>query len=171
MIDSINIDADTNSHVGLMTYNTGAQAKFYLNQFFTRTELKKAVDAVGYTYGTTNTAAALKLLREEMFTNAKGDRSNYPNLAIVFTDGGSNKFQDTVDEARLTRLAGIQMVVVAVSNWVNQVEINEIATDPDTANVYNVANFNDITSITSGLKTTLCQRKLVVLYVHVQCNV
>lgn len=43
-----------------------------------------------YQGGRTNTGAAIKYMRNTMFTSGNGDRPDAPNVAIVITDGGSN---------------------------------------------------------------------------------
>ena len=43
-----------------------------------------------YIRGTTNTAAALKYVIDNMFTSANGDRASASNIIVVMTDGGSN---------------------------------------------------------------------------------
>ena len=62
-----------------------------------------AFAAMPYTRGTTNTAAALNMLRTQMFTSGKGDRASASNVAIILTDGGSNQKNDTLRQASLVR--------------------------------------------------------------------
>ena len=61
-----------------------------------------------------------------------------------------------ISEARLTRAAGVTVLVVAVSKWVNMFEISEMATDPDQANIFVVDNFDDIENIKTNLEATIC---------------
>ena len=53
--------------------------------------------------GTTNTAGALNLMRNEMYNSNNGDRSDKPNVALVITDGKSNDRQRTLTNAREAR--------------------------------------------------------------------
>ncbi len=46
--------------------------------------------------------------------------------------------------------------MVAVSRWVNEIEIEEIATDPDERNVFPVESFDMIGTITEALQRTIC---------------
>ena len=78
---------------------------------------------------------------------------------MLFTDGGSNSFDQTIAEARLTREAGIHIIVVAVGGWLNMIEIKEIASDPDAQSVYHVDNFDDLGRIGTSLKRLLCDGK------------
>ena len=61
-----------------------------------------------------------------------------------------------VQQAKLTRQAGITILVVAISQWVNMMEIHEMATDPDSANAFVVDNFDDFAHIVQGLETSIC---------------
>ena len=80
-------------------------------------------------------------------------------MAVIFTDGGSNNFKQTIEEAKKVRMADITLIVVAVSDWVNTAEINEMATDPDTQNVFTIKDFNAIKQIASSMQAILCDRK------------
>ena len=64
-----------------------------------------------------------------------------------------------VEQAKLTRQAGINILVVGISQWVNMMEIHEMATDPDAANAFLVDNFDDFGQIINGLEQSLCDGK------------
>ena len=78
---------------------------------------------------------------------------------MLFTDGGSNSFNQTIKAARETREADIHIIVVAVGGWLNMIEIKEIASDPDDQSVYHVDTFDDLVRIGTALKRTLCNGK------------
>ena len=162
MIDNLNVDVEQ-SNVAVVTFSDRATVHIHLKDFNARQELKDAVDTIPYDRGTTNTADALRILRNEVFVERNGDVPALKNIAIILTDGGSNKFEDTIAEARLTRQAGINIVSVGVSGWVNMVELNEMATDPDRLSVFNIESFDVITRIRADLKAILCDRKLFVI--------
>jgi len=67
--------------------------------------------------------------------------------------------RQTLKEAMAARQAGITIIVVAVSDWVNDNEVKEIATDPDERNVIRVVNFNQMNTITEQLAQILCNSK------------
>ncbi len=89
-------------YLNLFYCSDTAEIHFGLNDYNTRDQYLKAIDEVRYKRGTTNTAAALQLLREEGFGHP-GDRSNMKNIVVLFTDGGSNSFDKTIQEARKAR--------------------------------------------------------------------
>ncbi len=51
---------------------------------------------------------------------------------------------------------GIHILVVAVGNWLNQLEIQSIASYPAQSNVFQVQNFSSIRTIKSLLKDAIC---------------
>ena len=62
-----------------------------------REPAKKRISSIPFERGTTNTAAALRQAGA-LFTgdSAKGDRPDKPNVVVLFTDGGSNNFTETI---------------------------------------------------------------------------
>lgn len=154
-VDGVNIATDK-FQIGVMTFSTTPNIRFHINKFTDKLEMLKEIDALPYEAGTTNTADALQQARTSMFTAGNGDRGNRGNVVILITDGGSNDFAQTVLRAKEARIAGITLLVVAVGNWVNRMEINEIASDPDNLNVYSVANLANIDTISTTLRSTVC---------------
>ena len=67
---------------------------------------KEVLNAVAFfnARGKTNTYGALQACREQIFTNANGDRTGVPNIAILVSDGDSNieplKTQEAAEELR-----------------------------------------------------------------------
>ena len=50
-------------------------------------------ETYGYIGGLTNTAAAMKIVREDVIGSA-GDRATCPNVCLVVTDGDTNDFNN-----------------------------------------------------------------------------
>ena len=74
---------------------------------------------------------------EDVFVTAAGDRTGVPNVVVLITDGKSNiDRQATLTEAQQARDAGIRLVTVALGADVDYAEINALATDPDSSNVF-----------------------------------
>ena len=65
--------------------------------------------------GRTNTASCLQLIRQQMFTQERGDRVDVPNYLYVVTDGNSNiQSELTVEEATRMRAEGVYIMTVSV---------------------------------------------------------
>ena len=56
-----------------------------------------------YMGGGTNTADGIKYLRENVFSQTGGARSNVPRIAVVITDGRSANPTQTTTQANLAR--------------------------------------------------------------------
>ena len=166
MVQDLNVD-DGLVRIGLLTYGTEAAIQFHLNTYGTRADIMTAIDAVPYTAGTTNTAEALRVLQEQMFTAGNGSRSDRNNVTVLFTDGGSNNFAETLMRAREAKAAGISILVVAITNWVNMLEVREIATDADDINVFTVDSVDNIWNLTSRLRRGICNGKDSETKIHI----
>ena len=66
-----------------------------------------------FTKGGTFTADALRLLREDVFTEAQGDREGAANVAVFLLDGVSNILpQRTLAEAKRAHRDGIRLYAI-----------------------------------------------------------
>ncbi|XP_064631743.1 collagen alpha-3(VI) chain-like [Lineus longissimus] len=106
--------------------------------------------------GGTNTGSAISFLRKTMFTVANGDRPGVPDVAIVVTDGKSNDPVSTLTEAQLAHDANITLVALGIGGGVDSNELNNIASDPDSENVYEVADFDSLSTIVDSLTSSTC---------------
>ena len=66
------------------------------------------IDLVERSRGRTNTAAALRMVRTDVYGRS-GDRDPVRNVAVVLTDGGSSDFADTLEAAKELRTSGNQI--------------------------------------------------------------
>ena len=131
--------------VGLATYSSEPRVHFQLNKFKTRAAVEEAIGQVAYVTGSTNTADALRTLRETMFSSRHGDRNRAPNVAMVVTDGVSNVNADqTIEEGQLVHAAGIHVFVVGVG-LTDTVEQESIASPPGRENLFLVRTFDELT--------------------------
>ena len=123
--------------VGVIIFGGNAQVVFNLNAYQKETQLLGAIDSIPYLSESTNTAAALRKLIDEGFTEGGGarlDSKTVLRVAIVMTDGKSNVSPSDTPVAA-TRVhnfrPSILVYAVGVTNSVNQEELNEIATSPE----------------------------------------
>ncbi|KAK6961154.1 collagen alpha-1(XIV) chain, partial [Biomphalaria glabrata] len=130
--------------VGLITYSNEVSQEFYLNSAFTKREILELVDDVKYNFGSTNTAEALEIMRNVMFSPEKGDRADVSNIAIVLTDGVSAvNAERTVPNARLAHDDGIHIFTIGVGLSDTR-ELEGIATPPASQNSFKVDNFDEL---------------------------
>ncbi|XP_062575512.1 collagen alpha-1(XIV) chain-like [Saccostrea cucullata] len=142
--------------VGLMSYSTRVTIEFHLNTYHTKTELIDAVDRIHWTYGSTNTADALKTMHEEMFSEPNGDRPGVRNICIFITDGVSNiKHDRTIPEAEKAREKGIHIFAIGIALkdlW----EVNDFESQPGCLNAFVVDVFDDLEDLDKKIFKSYC---------------
>jgi len=83
-----------NTRVGVVTYATTVTFTRVINLNYAHSSLarlRSAITSLYYSGGLTNTDVALAFVRNTMMTSLAGDRSNVPNVVVVFSDGKSTK--------------------------------------------------------------------------------
>ena len=100
--DTLKIGPD-DTRVAIITFSDDAALVFDLNRYSDLDSLKQGIMGVAYDAGFTDTAAALRLLRETSTRGSLGVRgsANAVQVAIVITDGRSNSRAETMFEAGL----------------------------------------------------------------------
>ncbi|CAH1789907.1 unnamed protein product [Owenia fusiformis] len=152
--------SNTTTRVGAMSFSDAATQNFALNQYFSRFDAAAAVGRIDHEKGSTATVAALRLLREVMFTQENGDRPNVPNIAIFITDG-SSKDGAPKEQAKLAHDAGIKIFCIAVESQdqgIRPEEFADIASDPDSDYLFNIDTFDALPEIKKGISEGACIR-------------
>jgi collagen type VI alpha len=156
IVYGLNMEFDR-TRVATVAYSTDIVDVFYLNQYQSK---EAVINALNYYHkgGSTNTQEALRVMRQDIFTFNRGDRSGVRNVAILISDGESNvnKF-NTVREAEQAKNAGIEIFTVASGENIDLNEMNEVASDPDSEHVYRVRDVNEVDSVSGQLLDRLCQ--------------
>ncbi|ELU16324.1 hypothetical protein CAPTEDRAFT_192434 [Capitella teleta] len=172
IIDDFDIDGGR-IQLGLVLFGDQEYLEFHLNTYSSKADLRDAVLRSFYHRGTTNTEAALRYLTQSMFTSQNGDRDNVPNVAVIFTDGGSNNQQDTLlvccknfkmgmskldslQAAYDAKTSGVHLITVALGNWVDQEELKRIASFPHSKNKIDVENYDSLPLIRQVLVDLIC---------------
>ena len=82
-----------------------------------------AIQKMRHLHGRPDTSKALQFVREEMFSEANGDRPDVVNVVIIVTDGSSVDRHETVRQAVLLKQKA-HVIVVQVGNWVDKIELH-----------------------------------------------
>ena len=132
---------------------------FFLNQFTSKTDLQNEIRQLrdAYTSRGRNTAAGIRKMHLEQFSYVNGDRPGAPNVVLLITDGQSNiDNARTISDARAAKDAGINIVVLGVSNQISEGELRDLSSYPQTRGVdYFVSpSFSDSTK--ADVVTGLC---------------
>lgn len=155
MLENVAIGQHT-VRVGLLTFSTTTKVNFHLNTFNNKQMLLQKIRSIQYEYGNTNTAKALRTVREEMFTRQYGDREGVRNIAVVVTDGISNIENRRLPyEAEQTHNAGIRVIAIGV-NLQYFYELDTIASEPLVENKITVTDFDQLWDVKTDLFETSC---------------
>ena len=127
----------TNAHL-LFHFVTGCQARINLMN-------------VPYTAGATNTQAALRLARTQLFLNPNlGMNRRGGRAALVMTDGKSNiNKSQTIPQANLLKAAGVEVFVLAVGNYdpAGIQEMRDICSFPYQDHLFRVEDFRSLVDV------------------------
>ena len=109
---------------------------------------------------TVPTGGALEHARDNMFTLANGDRPGVTNVLVLLTDGVFSSPSDTAAQAETIRNLGYRIVTVGFGPEVNVTELNEVATDPDTNNVFLEADHPGTSALVLVISDEICGRSM-----------
>ena len=150
---------DTGSvRIGIAIFSDDATVKFHLDTFTIKDDVLRAIDNIHYTFGSTNTFAALKTMRAEMFRRNRGDRPAVKNYAVLITDGLSNiNSRKVAREARKVRASGIHVYTIGIG-LTDTSEILSIASKPASENTFAVSNFDQLDDIPKQIFRGKCKK-------------
>ncbi|XP_029634555.2 collagen alpha-1(XXVIII) chain-like isoform X1 [Octopus sinensis] len=139
--------------MGVITYSKKAHLEFPIGQYVTKEKLQKAISKIRYRSGWTNTAAALKLVKEQFQSLVK---SNATLVTIVITDGNSRSHRKTKAEAANLHRLGIKVYAIGIGKKYHIKELKVIASDPDNG-VYRFFNYKSLESIGKNFFIKSCR--------------
>lgn len=149
------------TRVGVVRYSDRPATAFELGLFGSRAEVQAAARRLAFHGGNTNTGAALRFLTRHSFSPRAGGRPGdraFKQVAVLLTDGRS---QDLVmDAAAAAHRAGIRVFAVGVGEALRE-ELEEIASEPKSAHVFHVSDFDAIDKIRGKLRRRLCESEWV----------
>uniref|UniRef100_A0A8C2XB03 Collagen type XIV alpha 1 chain n=1 Tax=Cyclopterus lumpus TaxID=8103 RepID=A0A8C2XB03_CYCLU len=154
LVDAFDVGIDK-TRIGLAQYSGDPRIEWHLNGFSTKDAVIDAVKNLPYKGGNTLTGLALTYILENCFKQESGSRVGIPKIGILITDGKSQ--DDVIPPAESLRNAGIELFAIGVKN-ADENELLSIASEPDNTHVYNVADFNVMSSIVQGLTKIVCEQ-------------
>lgn len=145
-------------HMGAIAFNDHVSPRIIkLNSAMSAKSFKKQLNKYKgeHTGGGTRTDRALNFLYNTMFTKTYGDRDKSPNIAIVLTDGRSNKPLLTIPAAKLLKKKA-HVIAIGIGNKISMKELNIIASDK---NSVIEAEFDKLKDIIKPLINITCNGK------------
>lgn len=156
LVDTFEVGPDR-TRVGVVRYSDAPTTAFELGRFSSREEVRAAAGRIPYHGGNTNTGDALRYITRYSFSPQAGGRPGnraLKQVAILLTDGRS---QDLVlDAALAAHVAGIRIFAVGVGAALKE-ELEEIASEPKSAHIFHVSDFDAIDKIRGKLRRRLCE--------------
>ncbi|RUS89867.1 hypothetical protein EGW08_002397 [Elysia chlorotica] len=141
--------------VGVEKFTGRPYNEINLNRYNSTEELTKGINRIEPRRGGRDTAAAITYMDSTMFKTANGDRPEVPNIAIILTDGKSNRPEETKLAAARAKNNGIVIFSVGVGNGTSRSELMDMASDPDNRHVLTVTDFTKLNSVISAFQVKL----------------
>lgn len=160
IVTELNIGPDA-VHVGLVKFSNYPSIEFPLDMYMSRQEVLTAIDNINYVGGGTNTAEAINYMNHQVFNQKSGARPNVPRIAVVITDGRSSNPTNTANAANQARADHIGMMSIGIGAGVDQSELQAIADNPDSQNMFMVNTYDQLKGIVSNIINRACQVRSV----------
>ena len=150
------------THVGWVNFNNSAWVVFNLTGRYEE-ELNNSIKSIEYTGGGTAIGEGLDTLRSQGFSSAR-NRFEIPEVAIVVTDGKTNRGINTAEAAERLRMdRNVNMFAVGVGSGVNTEELKTVASagiehDENNPHIYHISNFveRELTNLQQIIRSQVC---------------
>lgn len=137
-------------HVGVLQFSTIQQPEFRLNQYYSKEEMSRAIDAMQQIGGGTLTGEAITEV-SKYFDVTEGGRPDLRQRLVVITDGEA---QDEVKgPAEALRAKGVVVYAIGVVD-ANTTQLVEISGSPD--RMYAERDFDALKDLESEVALELC---------------
>lgn len=142
------IDRADRTDYAAVKFSTNANLLFH---FVSGCQARLNLMSVPYTAGATNTQAALRLVRTQLFQNPNsGVNRRGGRTALVMTDGKSNiNKSQTIPQANLLKAAGVEVFVLAVGSYdpAGIQEMRDICSVPYQDHLFRVDDFRSLVDV------------------------
>ncbi|XP_041347924.1 cartilage matrix protein-like [Gigantopelta aegis] len=153
--------APDNTRISLITFGNGVYEEdaFDFDTYDEEEDVVNAIRDVPFRAGNyTSTGAGIKYMLDKQMAKA---RPGVARIAIVLTDGQSQEWQNTYDEAKFAQAAGVSMFAIGVGKVGKQLsmeELEKIAGNSD--HVFVAADYNALNTIKFELDSKTCMSVL-----------
>ena len=156
MVGTFDISPNT-TRVGVLTFGSKPHVEFPLGQHATEADVVAAVGGVRHLRGQgTDTGRALRHLARHSFA-ASHARSDVVHIGIVITDGRSDDRKRTAHAAEHARRTGVHLFAIGVGANTDFRELADIASQPTSTHVFQVTNYEALSSIRELLAIETCK--------------
>ncbi|XP_053400754.1 collagen alpha-1(XII) chain-like [Mercenaria mercenaria] len=148
VVNEFSFEHGAKTHVCLITFASGAFHEIHLRQYHDKNSIMTNVLKVPWRNGETMTNAGLNAAKQEL-SHSQGNK-----VAIVLTDGLSNKPALTIQAANSLHRLGIETFAVGIGRRVNDHELEVIASNK--RHVFKVGTFDQLAQINQRLVNRIC---------------
>jgi len=134
---------ENQSRASVVTFSDHAELSIRFNEFYDQASFDRAVSEIRFFNQGTRIDKALLLAGSQMFKIANGARGGVPDTLILLTDGRSQGNNEAII-AKALRRRGVNIIVVGITNSVNEKALQDIAGDP--SNYFTAENFDILIS-------------------------
>ncbi|PVD31660.1 hypothetical protein C0Q70_07078 [Pomacea canaliculata] len=150
--------ASNHTHVAVVTFDSSPKIEFGLTDYYSTPQIQKAIKAIEYTAGSTNTDQALELVATHVLTPAGGARKEVAHVVIVVTDGQSASPNRTQQWAREVKKGGAYVfAIVGVGSGIDNAELMTIGSTPAKDFVHTVNSYGALQTIKNLLAVKACE--------------
>ena len=152
VVETLNVD-DNRDRVSVVQYSRDPAVQFYLNTYTTKGEVLGTVRGLRHKGGRPlNTGAALRYLRDNVFTASAGSRrlEGVPQMLIVLSGGRS--FDNVDAAATALKELGVLTFAIGTRNS-DPSELQKISHGPNHA--LTVSEFNELPSVQQQLQSSM----------------
>ncbi|KAL6115508.1 uncharacterized protein ACO6RY_00333 [Pungitius sinensis] len=161
LVDRITVGRNA-TRIGLVVYSLEVKLVFNLARYATKQDAKQAIRNIPYMGEGTYTGTAIRKATQEAFYSS---RVGVSKVAIVITDGKTDKREPVKLElaVREAHAANIEMFALGIVNISDptqkefMMELNLIASHPDTEHVFLIDDFNTLPALESKLVSQFCE--------------
>ncbi len=153
--------SSSGTRVGAVIFSEQVVLGFYLDTYNTKEEIQRAITSTPYIGQTTNTPEALIQTRTQCFNQARGDRPNVVNLAVIVTDGlpfPPTRRQPAIDEAAALRATGVTMIAIGITDFVDVDFLRQMSSPPqiEGENFFTATDFTALREISRTVAQGTC---------------
>ncbi|XP_036964684.1 collagen alpha-3(VI) chain-like [Acanthopagrus latus] len=152
VVEKLNVGPN-NDRVSVVQYSRDPEVNFYLNTYTTKEDVVDSVRGLNHRGGSPlNTGAALRYVRDNVFTNSSGSRrlQGVPQMLILLNGGKS--FDNVDTPASALKQQGIFVIGIGTRNS-DRSELQKISHEPSYA--LSVPEFTDLPGVQEQLSTVL----------------
>ncbi|GAB1606718.1 collagen alpha-5(VI) chain-like [Argonauta hians] len=139
--------------IGLSVFSNQYQSVIDFNNMYQKSDVIAKIRNTPYIGGSTKTGYALRRIREEIFNR----NSRRKRFIIIFTDGQSEKRNQTIHEASLLKQNGVNIFMVGVGPFVDENEMDLVSSWPSSEYVYGFEDMDELARKVEQFSSVTCE--------------